>query len=976
MKKSRQTACPLKMITAIYHAIRRFDLKKCLLFVGLCSLTSVALAVPSVTSQMPKINSHTAQKSSDIKVTFNEAIDIKTVTATKFAVKGSSSDDIGTFVVNGSLSGSHTGTFTWSEGKNIVTFSSTKDFQVGETVTVTLSTGIKNSNNQALTAPQTWQFTIKTAKSLGKFFDSNQSFGSSHSWDVTLGDLDGDDDLDVFFANGISATSVVWFNSGKGTFTQSSQSLGSSSDSENVTLGDLDSDGDLDAFLSSYQNNQVWFNSKKGTFTQSKQAIRTDTNNMTLGDVDGDGDLDAFIANHEYIANQNKDSSVWLNDGTGTFQITSYQIPYNLTSAALGDLDGDGDLDAFTTNPGGVVGRNYIYLNSGDGIFSLTYQNVGKNMLVTLGDLDGDGDLDAFVLTPKGVWLNSGNGTFTQSSQNFGSSNSWGMALGDLDGDGDLDAFIANRYQANRVWLNSGSGTFTRSSQSLGSSSSVGVMLGDVDGDGDLDAFVANANVTDVNRLWLNQAAPTPLKVTAQTPAPNTKDVVANTNIVVTMNEEVDAGTVNNNSFIVKGSLSGVISGTLNTSTDTITFTPEKDFQASETVTVELTTAIKSTGGMALKLEQQWQFTIKPAPRHHKFIDSKQTLGNYFSYGVRLDDLDGDGDLDAFIANNGPNRVWFNDGTGTFKQSQSPQTLGTSFSRGVMLGDLNGDSKPDAFVANFGTKPDGFNANRVWFNDGSGTFITPNGPGLGSSNSQGVMLGDVDGDNDLDAFVANDGPNRLWLNDGTGNFTLSSPGFGSSNSQGVMLGDVNGDGDLDAFVANRKANHVWLNNGSGTFTLSSQSLGNSNSQAVMLGDVDGDGNLDAFVANNGPNRVWFNDKNSGTFTLSGPGLGNSNSQAVMLYDVDGDGDLDAFVANRKANHVWLNNGSGTFTQSSQNLGSSNSQGVMLGDVNGDNDLDAFVANNWGQPNRVWLNKTTSTPQYLKVTAPPTESTYQ
>ena len=178
---------------------------------------------------------------------------------------------------------------------------------------------------------------------------------------------------------------------------------------------------------------------------------------------------------------------------------------------------------------------------------------------------------------------------------------------------------------------------------------------------------------------------------------------------------------------------------------------------------------------------------------------------------------------------------------------------------------------------------------------------------------------------------------------------------------GVSLGDIDGDGDLDAFVANGilpgQPNRVWLNNGSGSFTDSGNSLGNSTSYRVALGDVDGDGGMDAFVTSrfSRPNRVWLND-GSRVFTDSGNSLGGSNSRDVSLGDVDGDGDLDAFVTNYDSpNLVWLNAGSGTFTQSSNSLGGSDSRSVSLGDVDGDGDLDAFVANSVGEPNRVWLN---------------------
>ena len=162
-------------------------------------------------------------------------------------------------------------------------------------------------------------------------------------------------------------------------------------------------------------------------------------------------------------------------------------------------------------------------------------------------------------------------------------------------------------------------------------------------------------------------------------------------------------------------------------------------------------------------------------------------------------------------------------------------------------------------------------------NPTSGVFGA--GDSLGDSISLGVSLGDVDGDGDLDAFVANPGdtnaPNRVWLNDGGGNFSDSGNSLGDSQSFDVRLGDLDGDGDLDAFVANADIdpNRVWLNDGNGNFSDSNNSLGNSNSHGVSLGDVDGDGDLDAFVANLGEaNLVWLND-GDGNFSDSGNRLG-------------------------------------------------------------------------------------------------------
>ena len=103
-------------------------------------------------------------------------------------------------------------------------------------------------------------------------------------------------------------------------------------------------------------------------------------------------------------------------------------------------------------------------------------------------------------------------------------------------------------------------------------------------------------------------------------------------------------------------------------------------------------------------------------------------------------------------------------------------------------GDYDNDGDLDAFVANDG-------ANTVWFNNGSGIF-TNSGQTLAAFESWGVALGDVDSDGDLDAYVANWGStNIIWLNDGTGSFSDSGHVFSAASSIGISLGDLDNDGE-------------------------------------------------------------------------------------------------------------------------------------------------------------------------------------
>src|SRR5262245_29979411 len=144
---------------------------------------------------------------------------------------------------------------------------------------------------------------------------------------------------------------------------------------------------------------------------QMLPANNDDTTAVALGDVDGDGDLDAFVGNSGY-AGPPRQNRLYLDGGTGIFtDVTATNLPVLLdytNAVALGDVDGDGDLDAFVGNGGagsglsGGLSQNRLYLNGGTGVFTdVTATNLpaltGNTKDVALGDVDGDGDLDAFV---------------------------------------------------------------------------------------------------------------------------------------------------------------------------------------------------------------------------------------------------------------------------------------------------------------------------------------------------------------------------------------------------------------------------------------------------------------------------------------------------------------------------------------------------------------------------------------------------
>lgn len=96
----------------------------------------------------------------------------------------------------------------------------------------------------------------------------------------------------------------------------------------------------------------------------------------------------------------------------------------NLASvdAALGDIDGDGDMDAVTTNLHDLQDNNQpneIWVNDGKGDFTNCGINMGeRSYTVTLADVNNDGKLD--IIFDCTIWINNGSLRFTKSTQIFG----------------------------------------------------------------------------------------------------------------------------------------------------------------------------------------------------------------------------------------------------------------------------------------------------------------------------------------------------------------------------------------------------------------------------------------------------------------------------------------------------------------------------------------------------------------------------
>jgi hypothetical protein len=314
---------------------------------------------------------------------------------------------------------------------------------------------------------------------------------------------------------------------------------------------------------------------------------------------------------------------------------------------------------------------------------------------------------------------------------------------------------------------------------------------------------------------------------------------------------------------------------------------------------------------------------LPPAPPLH-FVDvsDRISVDAPRGRGVALVDFDGDSWPDITVSIQEGVLRFRNRGDGTFELFG--ELLKLEFVQAVTWVDVDGDADLDLYLTSLGTE------HRLYKNDGAGVLLdVTSAAGIGPQTigAQGATFADIDGDEDLDLYIAtgpipedfrvgseipgtSGGPNRLYLNDGDGNFTFASgvvTGHNDGESfQGAFF-DYDRDGDLDLFIADDYIpDTLFENDGTGNFTnvssgvLPRGGVEETSSMGVAIADIDGDGAFELYATQREKDLLYRWPAGDGQVEDSFPqyiGTGYDPTAqvtgwGVALVDFDNDGDVD------------------------------------------------------------------------------------
>ncbi|GAA4891679.1 VCBS repeat-containing protein [Flaviramulus aquimarinus] len=774
------------------------------------------------------------------------------------------------------------------------------------------------------------------------------------TWGVTMADVNSDGYLDIYVSRGGISLKLedcrnqLYINNQDETFTEAAIAYGLADVgySTQAVFFDMDNDGDLDM----YQVNQVadkklmlinkfppkrykdfldrLYRNDNGKFKDVSEEVGISRDfayglSVNASDFNNDGWIDLYVANDHA-----EPDFMYYNNGDGTFKNVIHEKFKHISNFSMGsdagDVNNDGLIDLLTTDMSPedhYRSKTNMRSMSTESFYNIV--NAGAH----------------YQYMANALQINTGAGSFSDIANLAGTSNtdwSWSSLLVDLNNDGLKDIIISNGSKkdvensdylnllnnidsknitaeelfqiskstpsqplANYAFKNNGNFKFEKVSDTWGfdtPSFSNGMAYGDLDNDGDLD--VVTNNIDKSAFVYRNNTTGNFLKIKLEGPDNNKFGIGAKAIIHYGKNIQVAEN------MLTRGFISSVEPGLF--------------FGLAKETRVDKVEVVWNDGkvntyedvGANRTISARYDDAINPPSKKTK--ETNTLLTQVDASGIGLDFKHKENEFDDFeieillphkLSNNGPFTA---------------------------VADVNGDGLDDAFVGGASGQ-----SGALYLQVQAGKFeLSKMQPWKEDiiSEDLGALFLDVDGDNDLDLFVASGGnefkqgsihlKDRLYINDGSGVFVKSAKSLPNifESSQCVKASDIDNDGDEDLFIGTRliagkypfPATSYILLNENGQFKKSSKDIAPDLLNIGMVSDaaftdIDNDGDEDLMIVGEWMNITLLTNDN-GTFNNSSKKFGLENTRglwwSITADDIDGDGDQDFIVGNLGKNNKF------------------------------------------------------------------------
>lgn len=787
---------------------------------------------------------------------------------------------------------------------------------------------------------------------------SNIDKNAGWTWGVTMADVNSDGYLDIYVSRNGASIQVsdrrnkLYINNKDLTFTESSIAYGlaDAGFSTQAVFFDMDNDGDLDM----YQVNQLidnkvqlvnelpreqykylrdrLYRNDNGKFKDVSDQVGISKDiayglSVNASDFNNDGWIDLYVAN-DYA----EPDFMYFNNGDGTFRNVINEELRHITNLSMGsdtgDVNNDGLIDLMTTD-----------MTPEDHFRSKTnMRSMSTELFYEMVDAGAH-----YQYMANALQINSGLGSFSDVANLAGISStdwSWASLLVDLDNDGWKDIAVTNGIKkdvensdyltilknldpnmsaedffkiskdapstplSNYVFRNKGNLEFEKVSKEWGfdtPSFSNGMAYGDLDNDGDLDLIINN--IESPAFVYENKATGNFLKIKLKGSDKNKFGIGAKAIIKHNGKTQLVENT------LTRGYLSSVEPG--------LFFGLGKDVEVNNVEVIWPDGKVNLFENISANTEIIADYKkANSIESKKKAIQNKTLVSEIDPAMIGVDYLHKENEFNDFteeillphnLSNNGPLSA---------------------------VADVNADGLEDIFIG--GSIGE---SGVLYIQNENGTFIKSDSQPWSidkSSEDLGALFFDIDGDNDMDLYIASGGSefkqgdkllkDRLYLNNGYGNFQKDASAVPNIyySSQTVKSSDIDNDGDLDLFVGTRVVPGKYITPASSVILI------NENGKLRQAPDI-----------------IAPSLKNLGMVT------------DAVFSDIDQDNDEDLIIIGEWMEIEVLTNSEGTFNNDSSKFGLNDTRGmwwsISASDLDNDGD-DDYIIGNLGKNNKFKATK--------------------